>query len=67
MKPYHIEIEGMGCMHCVKGVTEALTAIGAEVLSCEIGFADVRFSGSEDVLKEAVEDRGFDVTAIKEV
>lgn len=24
MKTYHIEIEGMGCAHCVRGVEEAL-------------------------------------------
>ncbi len=57
MKTYHIEIEGMGCAHCVRGVEEAL---------CAIGCADVRFDGAVDALREAVESRGFEVSTITE-
>lgn len=67
MKAYKIEIVGMGCMNCVRGVTAALEAIGAEVCACEIGVAEVRFAGETDALRTAVEDRGFDVTAITEI
>lgn len=67
MKSYHIEIEGMGCAHCVRGVEEALSAIGAQVNGCAIGSADVRFDGAVDALREAVESRGFEVSAITEV
>ena len=52
MKTYHIEIEGMGCAHCVRGVEEALSAIGAQVNNCAIGCADVRFDGAVDALRD---------------
>ena len=63
---YHITISGMGCAHCVKSVTEALTAIGATVERCEVGSADVAFDGTTAEMTEAVADHGFDVTAITE-
>lgn len=66
MKAYKITIEGMGCMKCVQSVTAALEAIDAEVKSCEIGTAEVVFDGDAEDLKNAVEDRGFDVASIEE-
>ena len=66
MKSYHVSIEGMGCDHCVKSVTEALSDLGAEVKSCTIGQADILYDGSLDALREAVDDRGFAVTSITE-
>lgn len=62
---YTIEIDGMGCTHCVNSVIEGLTALGASVESCEIGKAIVEFAGDAAKLTEAIEDRGFTVTAIK--
>jgi len=67
MKAYKIMIEGMGCMKCVQSVTAALEAIDAEVKSCGIGTAEVIFDGDAEDLKNAVEDRGFDVASIEEV
>ena len=67
MKNYRIEIEGMGCMKCVASIKTALEAIDAEVSLCEIGLAEVAFDGDAEELKTAVEDRGFDVTAIAEI
>lgn len=67
MKAYKIQIEGMGCMKCVQSITAALEAIDAEVKTCEIGLAEVRFDGDAEDIKTAVEDRGFDVIAIEEI
>lgn len=61
---YHITIEGMGCAHCVKSVTDALTGLGATVENCAIGGADIDFDGDTNAVTEAIADRGFDVTAI---
>ena len=66
MKQYEFQIQGMGCAHCVKSVTEALTAIGAAVEHCEIGSARIAFDGSREVAVEAIEDRGFTVTSVTE-
>lgn len=66
MKRYHLTIEGMGCAHCVKSVTEALSALGGTVHDCQIGTADVSFDGDANQLSDAVADRGFTVTGITE-
>ena len=66
MKRYVLTIEGMGCAHCVKSVTEALTALGATVENCVIGGADIAFDGDTAAVTEAIRDRGFDVTAVTE-
>lgn len=67
MQNYRIEIDGMGCAHCVKSVTEALNAIGADVRTCEIGRADVGFDGTESEIQTAISDRGFEVVSIAKV
>lgn len=65
-----IEIEGMHCMGCVKRVENALHEFeGAEVaVDLEGGKATVESANeiADAALKEAVEDLGFDVTAIHE-
>ncbi len=65
-----IEIEGMHCMGCVKRVENALHEFeGAEVIvDLEGGKATVESANeiADAALKEAVEDLGFDVTAIHE-
>ena len=63
---YHIAIEGMGCAHCVKSVTDALTALGATVENCVIGGADIGYDGDMQAVTEAIADRGFEVAAITE-
>lgn len=67
MKNYVVSIDGMGCAHCVKSVTEALTNIGARVESCAVGWAKIAFDGDEAAVKEAVEDRGFTVKSMETV
>ncbi len=65
-----IEIEGMHCMGCVKRVENALHEFeGAEVaVDLEGGKATVESANeiADAALTEAVEDLGFDVTAIHE-
>lgn len=63
-----ISIEGMHCQHCVAAVTEALKAVAgvsAVTVSLEHNNAVVEGSASDAALKAAVEDTGFDVTAVK--
>lgn len=62
-----ISITGMSCMHCVARVEKALGAIeGATVkVDLEKGIATVEGVENEALLKETVEDLGFEVTAIK--
>ncbi|MEG1523765.1 MAG: heavy-metal-associated domain-containing protein [Clostridia bacterium] len=66
MKKFQISITGMGCAHCVQSVTQVLRNIGATVNSCEIGQANIFFSGSVDVITEAVESLGFTVKTVME-
>ncbi len=66
MKRYVLTIEGMGCAHCVKSVTEALTDIGASVENCVVGSAAVLFDADTQMLIDAVADRGFTVTNVSE-
>lgn len=64
-----ISIEGMHCAHCVAAVTEALQAapgVTSVAVSLENNNAVVEGANLDDAaLKAAVEDTGFDVTAVK--
>ena len=63
-----IKIEGMHCCHCTARVEKALAALGLEVkVDLDGGFAVVDGANipTEAVLKETVEDLGFDVAEIK--
>ena len=65
-----ISIEGMMCMHCVKHVKDALSAVGG-ISSVEVSLenknAVVTLSSPVDdsILKSAVENAGYDVTEIR--
>ena len=62
-----ITVEGMSCGHCVKHVTEALKEIGGtEVeVSLEKKLATGNFSDiTDEAIKAAVEDAGYDVISI---
>ncbi len=60
-----LKISGMSCMHCVARVEKALGAIGTSVtVSLEEGIATVEGVEDEALLKETVEDLGFEVTSI---
>lgn len=61
-------IEGMSCEHCVAHVKEALEAIdGVEnvVVSLDENSATVETEVSDEALKSAIEEEGYDVTEIR--
>lgn len=61
-----IKIEGMHCSHCSGRVTKALEALGISVcveLSENAAYVEGNLP-SDDILKNTVEDLGFDVTEI---
>lgn len=63
-----IKIEGMHCSHCSARVEKALGALGLEVkidLAGGIASVDGAAMPTDAVLKETVEDLGFDVAEIK--
>ncbi len=59
-----IKIDGMGCQHCVKSVTNALENIsGVKVLEVKIGEATVELPEDFDmsIIVEALDDAGYEV------
>ncbi len=63
-----ISISGMHCEHCVNAVTAALKAVPGVTsvsVSLEKNEAVVEGGVPDNILREAVEDTGFDVTGIK--
>jgi copper chaperone len=64
-----IQLEGMSCKHCVNHVTEALKEIGAkdvEVnLDKKLATADVREDITDEIIKEAIEEVGYEVVSIE--
>lgn len=64
-----IFVEGMSCGHCVRHVEEALTEINGiknVLVSLEGKFAQVELTDevSDDEIKAAIEDAGYEVTKI---
>lgn len=66
-----IMIEGMSCGHCVKHVKEALTELGGQSVdvSLEKKLATAEFGDAvtDDAIKFAVEDAGYDVVGIEKL
>ena len=65
-----MKITGMMCGHCeatVKKTLEAIEGVSCADVSHEKGTAVVTLTGdvSNDALKKAVEDKGYDVTGIE--
>ena len=63
-----LSIEGMSCMHCVAHVKEALEGIeGVKdvVVSLDENLATVETEVSDDILKNAIEEEGYDVVDIR--
>jgi copper chaperone len=64
-----ILLEGMSCKHCVNHVTEALKEIGAtEVdvnLEKKLATAEISEDITDEVIKEAIEEVGYDVVSIE--
>lgn len=65
-----ILIEGMSCGHCVSHVAEALEEIGASdiIVNLEQKNAIVKIGEdtTDEVIKDAIEDAGYDVIGIEE-
>lgn len=59
-----LKIEGMGCIHCVTKVQKALTEIGAEVRSCEIGTVEIAPFADVEKLRDTIESIGFDLLEV---
>jgi len=64
-----ILLEGMSCNHCVNHVTEALKEIGATdvevILDKKLATAEVREDITDEVIKEAIEEVGYEVISIE--
>ena len=63
-----ILIEGMSCEHCVKHVHEALEEVGATDIkvNLDLGNASAEvFDITDEVIKEAIEDAGYDVVGME--
>jgi copper chaperone len=64
-----ILIEGMKCEHCVGHVKEALEGLDKVTsveVSLENNYAIVETTNSNEELKEAIEEEGYDVVKIEE-
>jgi copper chaperone len=67
MEHVTVNIEGMSCEHCVKAVTDAVTALPSVSdvdVNLSAGTASLIFDPgavSYGAIKEAIEDQGFDV------
>lgn len=65
-----ISVEGMSCGHCVNHVKEALEDLGAanvEVsLEKKLAVAELDESVTDEKIKFAIEDAGYDVVSIEE-
>lgn len=65
-----IMIEGMGCQNCVHHVTaalEALDGVNDVNVSLSENCATVDTMVEDSILKDAVEDAGYDVTEIVKI
>ncbi|MBU3159738.1 heavy-metal-associated domain-containing protein [Clostridium frigoris] len=66
-----IYVEGMNCGHCVNHVSEALKEIGAKDvavnLESKIATAEIGDNITDDFIKAAIEDAGYDVVKIEKV
>ena len=65
-----ILVEGMSCGHCVNHVTEALKEVGATDISVslekKLATAEIANSITDEAIKAAIEDAGYDVVGIEQ-
>ena len=62
---YSIITKGMGCPHCIKRVTKAMEALGADIEKVELNDIAVKSDRAENELRAAIEALGFEVVSIK--
>ena len=62
-----VMIEGMMCQHCVAHVTKALNALPGVTAVVDLGSKSAVVTGdaSDDAIRAAVEDAGYQVTSIQ--
>ena len=64
-----ILVEGMSCSHCVNHVSEALKEIGAKDVEVNLerkfATAEIGEDITDDAIKLAIEDAGYDVVGIE--
>ena len=60
-----LKIEGMGCMHCVAKVTKTMEALGAKVVSCEVGSCEIEGVDNIDRIRHAINDIGFELISVE--
>ena len=64
-----ILVEGISCVHCVNHVTEALMQIGAKDVVVNIdkklATAEISDNITDEVIKAAIEEVGYDVVQIE--
>ena len=66
MRKKTVTIKGMMCAHCVSHVEKALTALGVQAdVDLATGTATVIGDVSDDALRKAVTDAGYEVVDIK--
>jgi len=62
-------VEGMSCKHCEMAVKKAVGALaGVESVVVDLGTKKVEVEGenlNDNLIKEAIEDAGYDVVEIK--
>ena len=63
-----VKVAGMSCQHCVKRVDNALKDV-AGVVSAKVSLGEVVIDGnvSQEVIKETIEDAGYDVEDISAI
>ncbi|MBO4619552.1 MAG: heavy-metal-associated domain-containing protein [Victivallales bacterium] len=66
-----LHIEGMSCMHCVARVTQALNALDGVVAQVHLtpptAIVTLGKEVSDETLRQAVSDAGFQITSIEEI
>jgi len=65
-----INIEGMTCSHCVSSITKALSALeGASNVEVSLekkqATLEVTESVTDDMIREAIDDQGYEVASIQ--
>ena len=60
-----LKIKGMGCMHCVAKVRNAMEELGASVVSCEIGVCEIKDGQDVEKIREAIEKIGFELISVE--
>ncbi|WP_426350709.1 heavy-metal-associated domain-containing protein [Alloiococcus sp. CFN-8] len=63
-----VKIAGMSCQHCVKRVDNALKDLqGVVSAKVSVGEAVIDGNVSQDLVKETIEDAGYDVEEISAI